>query len=205
MNSESGQRLSLEELKQLNRSQSQVPPSLQPNPARQDWENLLAALTALYRLESTNSDRLERLEASVAAQEALFRALTRQVGQLPTQAQLEALARDVAQMRAELKQAGKKKELSVSLPSLETALSVLIWLALILLGTLVGMVVLRTIWSGLAALWSAMQDTDPVRDATTTHQHSDKKALRKEREKKIALGHKEDDHEEEPTWQQTMG
>ena len=44
----------------------------------------------------------------------------------------------------------------------------------------------------------------PVRDTTTAHQHGDRKALRKEREKKIALGHKEDDHEEEPTWQQTM-
>lgn len=157
MNSKSGRKLSLEELKQLNRSQSQVPPKPPAEPARQDRENLLAALTALYRLESTNSSRLERLEAGVSAQEALFRALSRQVGQLPTQSQLEALARDVAQMRAELKQAGKKKELSVSPPSLETALSVLIWLALILLGTLVGMVVLRTIWSGLAALWSAVR------------------------------------------------
>ena len=161
MNSESGRRLSLEELKQLNRSQSQVPPKPPAEPARQDRENLLAALTALYRLESTNSDRLERLEASVGPQEALFRALSRQVGQLPTQPQLEALARDVAQMRAELKQAGKKKELSVSPPSLETALSVLIWLVLILLGTLVGMVVLRTIWSGLAALWSAVRTLIP--------------------------------------------
>ena len=161
MNSESGRRLSLEELKQLNRSQSQVPPKPPAEPARQDRENLLAALTALYRLESTNSSRLERLEAGVSAQEALFRALSRQVGQLPTQSQLEALARDVAQMRAELKQAGKKKELSVSPPSLETALSVLIWLALILLGTLVGMVVLRTIWSGLAALWSAVRTLIP--------------------------------------------
>lgn len=83
------------------------------------------------------------------------------MGQLPTQAQLEALAGDVAQMGAKLKQAGKKRGLSVSPPSLETALSVLIWLALILLGTLVGMVVLRTIWSGLAALWSAMQALIP--------------------------------------------
>ena len=47
-------------------------------------------------------------------------------------------------------------------------------------------------------------DTDPVRDATTLHYHTDSKALRKEQQKKIALGHKEDDHEEEPTWQQTM-
>ena len=161
MNSKSGRKLSLEELKQLNRSQSQVPPKPPAEPTRQDRENLLAALTALYRLESTNSRRLERLEAGVSAQEALFRALSRQVGQLPTQSQLEALARDVAQMRAELKQAGKKKELSVSPPSLETALSVLIWLALILLGTLVGMVVLRTIWSGLAALWSAVRTLIP--------------------------------------------
>ena len=162
MNSESGQKLSLAELKQRNRPQAMQTPPTPPNtPTRQDWNDLLAALTALYRLESTNSGRLERLEAGVSAQEALFRALSRQVGQLPTQSQLEALARDVAQMRAELKQAGKKKEFSVSPPSLETTLSVLIWLALILLGTLVGMVVLRTIWSGLAALWSAVRTLIP--------------------------------------------
>ena len=47
-------------------------------------------------------------------------------------------------------------------------------------------------------------DADPMRDATTTHQHTDHKLLQKERQKKIALGHKEDDHEEEPTWQQAM-
>ena len=38
-----------------------------------------------------------------------------------------------------------------------------------------------------------------MRDATTTHRHSDKKALRKAREKKIAMGHKADDDEEEQT------
>lgn len=162
MNSGFGQRLSVEELKRLNQppvpSVSATPPD---TPTGQNWDDLLAALMALYQLEITNSDRLERLEASAAAQETLLRALGRQVGQLPTQAQLEALARDVAQMRAELKQAGKKKEFSVSPPSLKTALSVLIWLALILLGTLVGMVVLRTIWSGLAALWSAVRTLIP--------------------------------------------
>ena len=160
MNSGSGQRLSVEELKRLNQppQSAPMPPA---HPTQQEWDELLAALTALYRLESTNSGRLERLEASVAAQEALLRALGRQAGQLPTQSQLEALARDVAQMRADLKQAGKKRGLSVSPPSLETALSVLIWLALILLGTLVGMVVLRTIWSGLAALWSAVRTLIP--------------------------------------------
>ena len=47
-------------------------------------------------------------------------------------------------------------------------------------------------------------DADPVRDGTTMHQYSDKKALRKEMRKKIAMGHKEDDHEEEQKWEQSM-
>ena len=46
----------------------------------------------------------------------------------------------------------------------------------------------------------------PIMDATTTHHRSDSKALRKEHEKKVALGHNEKDHEDEQsyTWQQTM-
>ena len=162
MNSESDRKLSLEELKQRNRSQSvQMLTTLSDTPTKQDWEELLAALTALYQREKTNSDRLKHLEASVGAQEALLRALTRQVGQLPTQVQLEALTRDVDQIWETLQQAGRKREISISLPSLETALSVLIWLILILLGTMVGMVVLQTIWSGLAALWNAVRTLIP--------------------------------------------
>ena len=42
-------------------------------------------------------------------------------------------------------------------------------------------------------------------DGTTMRHCSDRKTLRREQEKKIALGHKEDDHEEEPTWQQSLG
>ena len=41
------------------------------------------------------------------------------------------------------------------------------------------------------------QDAVPVRDATTMHQHTDRKLRQKERQKKIALGHKADDHEDE--------
>lgn len=137
----------MEELKQLNKPQA-LEASMPPPPPmiilpEADWNTLL--------------NQLDRLEAQAAAQEALLRALTRQVGQLPTREQTEALARDVAQMRAELKQAGKKRELSISPPSLRTALSVSIWLALILLATIVGMVVLQTIWSGLATLWKVIQ------------------------------------------------
>ena len=147
MSSESERKLSMEELKQLNRPQAlesstTPPPPMVLLPAA-DWNMLL--------------NQLERLEAGAGAQEALLRALSQQARQHPTQAQLEALARDVAQMRAELKQAGKKRELSISPPSLRTALSVSIWLALILLATMVGMVVLQTIWSGLAALWKVVR------------------------------------------------
>ena len=147
MNSKSERRLSTEELKRLNQpqemksSKASLPPMVLLPAA--DWNMLL--------------NRLERLEASVGAQEALLRAMSRQVGQRPTQEQTEALARDVAQMRAELKQAGKKKEFSISPPSLRSALSISIWLVLILLATMVGMVVLQTVWSGLAALWSVVQ------------------------------------------------
>ena len=82
-------------------------------------------------------------------------------GKCPALEQVEALTREVAQMQATLKQAGKRRELSVSPPSLRTALSVLIWLALILLGTMVGTVVLQAVLSGLAALWSAVRTLIP--------------------------------------------
>ena len=147
MSSESERRLSTEELKRLNQPQEMKSSTASPPPMvllpATDWNMLLT--------------RLDRLEAGVSAQEALLRALSQQVGQLLAQAQLEALARDVAQMRAELKQAGKKRELSISPPSLRAALSVSIWLALILLATMVGMVVLQTIWSGFAALWKVVR------------------------------------------------
>ena len=46
--------------------------------------------------------------------------------------------------------------------------------------------------------------TVPMKDATTTPRHADSKTPRRERQKKIALGHKADDHEDEQTQQQTM-
>ena len=50
------------------------------------------------------------------------------------------------------------------------------------------------------------QSVEPVMDSTTMRHHKDSKALRKERELKIARGQNPDDHEDEQTytWQQTM-
>ena len=140
MSSESGQRLSMEELKRRNAPQ---PIPLQACPSKEEWQELL--------------HRPDELEGHTAAHTALLREVSNRRELCSAQAQMEALARDVAEIQALLRQAGKKKEISISPPSLETAMSVLLWLALILLGTMVGMVVLQTIWSGLSALWSAVK------------------------------------------------
>ena len=135
-------------------------------PTKQDWEDLLTAVSALYRLERINSDRLKHLEASVGAQEALLRALTRQAGQLPTQVQLEALARDVVQMRAELKQAGKKRERRFSLPRIRLPklhLPYISWSRLLLGLTALSLTggVLWVVWFSWEKLWSAAQTLLP--------------------------------------------
>ena len=167
MNSGSGQRLSTEELKRLNQLSTTLVPTTPPDtPTRQDWDDLLAAVSALYQLESTNSDRLERLEASAAAQETLLRALGRQVGQLPTQAQLEALAQDVAQMGAELKQAGKKRERHFSLPRLrlpKLRLPDISWSSLLLGLTALALTggVLWAVWFSWEKLWNMMHTLLP--------------------------------------------
>ena len=57
---------------------------------------------------------------------------------------------------------------------------------------------------GLGYRLERSQSAEPVTDSTATHHHADRKTLRKEKEKKIAFGQKEDDHEEEQTWKQTM-
>ena len=140
MNSESGQRLPMEELKRRNPPPSMIP---QNCPSKEEWQELL--------------HRLDELERHTAAHTALLREVSNRREPCPAQAQMEALARDVAEIQALLRQAGKKKEISISPPSLGTAMSVMIWLALILLGTMVAMVVLQTIWSGLSALWNAVK------------------------------------------------
>ena len=154
MSSESGQRLPMEELKRRNVSQ---PVPTQTCPSQEEWENLLLMISALYQLTTEQSKALENLERHTAAHTALLREASSRSELCPTQAQMEALTRDMAEVQRLLQQAGKKKEISVSPPSLGTAISVMIWLALILLGTMVAMVVLQVIWSGLAALWSVIK------------------------------------------------
>ena len=151
MSSESERKLSMEELKQLNRPQAlesstTPPPPMVLLPAA-DWNMLL--------------NRLERLEANVGAQEALLREISSKVGKYPTQAQMKALARDVAQMRSELQQAGKKRELRFSMPKLR--LPYIPWSSLLLglMTLLLTGAMLWVVWSSWGKLWSAIRTLIP--------------------------------------------
>ena len=60
--------------------------------------------------------------------------------------------------------------------------------------------------SALVGLGHRLEQLQPAEPVMPVQHHTDRKVLQKEREKKIALGHKADDHEDEVSydWQQTM-
>ena len=60
--------------------------------------------------------------------------------------------------------------------------------------------------SALVGLGHRLEQLRPAASVMPVQHHIDRKVLQKEREKKIALGHKADDHEDEVSydWQQTM-
>ena len=60
--------------------------------------------------------------------------------------------------------------------------------------------------SALVGLGHRLEQIQPAAPVIPARHYTDRKALQKEREKKIALGHKADDHEDEVSydWQQTM-
>ena len=60
--------------------------------------------------------------------------------------------------------------------------------------------------SALVGLGHRLEQLQPAEPVIPARHYTDRKVLKKEREKKIALGHKADDHEDEVSydWQQTM-
>ena len=60
--------------------------------------------------------------------------------------------------------------------------------------------------SALVGLGHRLEQLQPAEPVIPARHHTDRKVLQKERKKKIALGHKADDHEDEVSfdWQQTM-
>ena len=159
-------------------------------PSKEEWQELL--------------HRLDELERHTAAHTALLREASSRREPCPTQAQMEALTRDVAEVQRLLRTGWEEErvfyfsaqsgngDVGHDMAGPDFA------------GDYGGYGGLAGDLVRLGRSLERDQTADPIRDATTMHQHTDRKALRRERQIKIALGHKEDDHEEEPTWQQTM-
>ena len=104
MNSESEQRLSLQELKQRNSQQTVLPvqpPPPEARPTKADWERMMNDLDTLWY----HADR----------QTALLESVSRQMSQLPTRTQLDDLLKMVRHLEQMTEQAGKLKENSFSL------------------------------------------------------------------------------------------
>ena len=104
MNSEYGQRLSLQELKQRNTQQTELPtptPSPDARPTKADWERMMKYMDALWHHADRQTDLLE--------------SVSRQMSQLPTRTQLDDLLKTVRHLEQMTEQAGKPKENSFSL------------------------------------------------------------------------------------------
>ena len=84
MNSESEQRLSLQELKQRNLQQTALPMQAPPHeacPSKADWERMMKYMDALWCHADRQTDLLE--------------SVSRQMSQLPTRTQLDDLLKTV--------------------------------------------------------------------------------------------------------------
>ena len=143
---------------------------LQEDAQRRREEQLEQRISAMDAQEREALRRrlaeLDELERHTAAHTALLREASSQREPYPTQAQMEALARDVAEIRAILRQAGKRNEKRFSLPGIRLPrlrLPDIPWSSL-LLGlaalALTGLV-LWVVWSSLDTLWSAARGLLP--------------------------------------------
>ena len=144
MNSESEQRLSLQELKQRNTQQAALPvqtPPPEARPTKADWERMMNDLDTLWYHANRQTDLLE--------------SISRQMSQLPTRTQLDDLLKTVRHLEQMTEQAGKRNEKHFSLPGIRLPrlrlphLDGPTW-AVLLMGT----AVLLLLWWGLDTVWS---------------------------------------------------
>ena len=107
MNSEYGQRLSLQELKQRNTQQIELPtptPSPDACPSKTDWERMMKYMDALWYHADRQTDLLE--------------SISRQMSQLPTRTQMDELLKAVKRLEQMSEQDGKRNEKRFSLPGI---------------------------------------------------------------------------------------
>ena len=145
MNSEYGQRLSLQELKQRNTQQAVLPTLTTPHeasPTKADWGRMMNDLDTLWYHADRQTDLLE--------------SISRQMSQLPTRTQMDELLKAVKRLEQMSEQDGKRNEKRFSLPGIRLPrlrlphLDGPTW-AVLLLGT--GALLL--LWWGLGIVWSS--------------------------------------------------
>ena len=145
MNSEYGQRWSLQELKQRNTQQAVLPTLTTPHeacPSKTDWEQMMNDLDALWYHANRQTDMLERI--------------SRQMSQLPTRTQLDDLLKAVRHLEQMTEQAGKPKESSFSLHRIRLPRLHLPQVSIpALISLLMAAAALLLLWWGLGTVWSS--------------------------------------------------
>ena len=145
MNSESEQRLSLQELKQRNTQQTALPvqtPPPEARPTKADWEQMMNDLDTLWYHADRQTDLLE--------------SISRQMSQLPTRTQLDDLLKTVRHLEQMTEQAGKPKENSFSLHRIRLPRLHLPHVSIpALISLLMVAAALLLLWWGLGTVWSS--------------------------------------------------
>lgn len=145
MNSESEQRLSLQELKQRNHQQTALPMQAPPHkacPSKADWGRMMNDLDTLWYHADRQTDLLE--------------SISRQMSQLPTRTQMDELLKAMKRLEQMSEQDGKRNEKRFSLPGIRLPrlrlphLDGPTWAAL-----LMGTGALLLLWWGLGTVWSS--------------------------------------------------
>ena len=145
MNSEYGQRLSLQELKQRNVQQTELPTPTPPHeacPTKADWERMMNDLDTLWYHTVRQTDLLE--------------SISRQMSQLPTRTQLDDLLKAVRHLEQMTEQAGKPKENSFSLHRIRLPSLHLPHISIpALISLLMAAAALLLLWWGLDTVWNS--------------------------------------------------
>ena len=145
MNSEYGQRLSLQELKQRNTQQAVLPTLTTPHeacPSKTDWERMMKYMDALWYHAVRQTDLLE--------------SISRQMSRLPSQTQLDDLLKAVRHLEQMTEQAGKRNEKRFSLPGIRLPRLRLPQVSIpALISLLMAAAALLLLWWGLGTVWSS--------------------------------------------------
>ena len=145
MNSEYGQRLSMQELKQRNTQQAVLPTLTTPHeasPTKADWGRMMNDLDTLWYHADRQTDLLE--------------SISRQMSQLPTRTQLDDLLKTVRHLEQMTEQDGKPKENSFSLHRIRLPKLHLPQVSIpALISLLMAAAALLLLWWGLGTVWSS--------------------------------------------------